>query len=127
MDTSPRPGGKACPQAKAVREHPAKGMAGGGGAPGGRSACGNAALGGAPGGSGGGAGGAIIAIFAHPGSKLILREIQVITGKGGAGGRGGQGQSGGVGLQGGPPGRPPPMLGEYACRLVGPYAYRRAS
>ncbi|WP_437624980.1 hypothetical protein [Sorangium sp. So ce1151] len=107
---------------------PGQGGGGGGGAPGGRSACGNAALGGASGGSGGGggcggkggygggAGGASIAIFAHPGSKLTLRETQVITGKGGAGGRGGEGQSGGVGLQGGPPGRPPPMLGEYACR-----------
>ncbi|WP_438038979.1 hypothetical protein [Sorangium sp. So ce128] len=107
---------------------PGQGGGGGGGAPGGRSACGNAALGGASGGSGGGggcgglgglsggAGGASIAIFAHPGSKLTLRETRIITGRGGAGGRGGEGQSGGAGLQGGPPGQSPDLGGEYACR-----------
>ncbi|MDC0678850.1 hypothetical protein [Sorangium atrum] len=107
---------------------PGQGGGGGGGAPGGRSACGSAALGGASGGSGGGggcggtggrgggAGGASIAIFAHPGSKLTLRETRVITGTGGAGGRGGEGQMGGQGVQGGPPGQAPAMGGEYACR-----------
>ncbi|WP_437293035.1 hypothetical protein [Sorangium sp. So ce426] len=107
---------------------PGQGGGGGGGAPGGRSACGNAALGGASGGSGGGGGcggtggkgggggGASIAIFAHAGSKLTLRETRVITGRGGAGGRGGEGQMGGQGVQGGPPGLDPPMLGEHACR-----------
>ncbi|WP_438018883.1 hypothetical protein WMF18_07300 [Sorangium sp. So ce315] len=107
---------------------PGQGGGGGGGAPGGRSACGNAALGGASGGSGGGggcggtggrgggAGGASIAIFAHAGSKLTLRETRVITGRGGYGGRGGKGQMGGQGVQGGPPGQAPDLGGEYACR-----------
>ncbi|WP_437981245.1 hypothetical protein [Sorangium sp. So ce117] len=107
---------------------PGQGGGGGGGAPGGRSACGNAALGGASGGSGGGggcggsggrgggAGGASIAIFAHAGSKLTLRETRVITGQGGYGGRGGEGQMGGQGVQGGPPGQPPDQGGEHACR-----------
>ncbi|WP_437962299.1 hypothetical protein WME76_44380 (plasmid) [Sorangium sp. So ce119] len=107
---------------------PGQGGGGGGGAPGGRSACGNAALGGASGGSGGGggcggtggrgggAGGASIAIFAHAGSKLTLRETRVITGPGGAGGRGGEGQMGGQGVQGGPPGQAPDLGGERACR-----------
>ncbi|WP_437929560.1 hypothetical protein WMF37_09910 [Sorangium sp. So ce291] len=107
---------------------PGQGGGGGGGAPGGRSACGNAALGGASGGSGGGggcggsggrgggAGGASIAIFAHPGSKLTLRETRVVTGPGGAGGRGGRGRFGGQGVQGGPPGQAPELGGEHACR-----------
>ncbi|WP_437852317.1 hypothetical protein [Sorangium sp. So ce363] len=107
---------------------PGQGGGGGGGAPGGRSACGNAALGGASGGSGGGggcggtggygggAGGASIAIFAHPGSKLTLRETRLITGPGGGGGRGGEGQMGGQGVQGGPPGQAPELGGEHACR-----------
>lgn len=107
---------------------PGQGGGGGGGAPGGRSACGNAALGGASGGSGGGggcggaggkgggAGGASIAIFAHTGSKLTLRETQVITGGGGYGGRGGEGQLGGQGAQGGPPGQASDLGGVYACR-----------
>ncbi|WP_441291864.1 hypothetical protein ACSRUE_16720 [Sorangium sp. KYC3313] len=107
---------------------PGQGGGGGGGAPGGRSACGNAALGGASGGSGGGggcggtggrgggAGGASIAIFAHAGSKLTLRETQVITGQGGYGGRGGKGQLGGQGVQGGPPGQASDLGGEHACR-----------
>ncbi|WP_437735800.1 hypothetical protein [Sorangium sp. So ce1335] len=107
---------------------PGQGGGGGGGAPGGRSGCGNAALGGASGGSGGGggcggsggrggsAGGASIGIFAHPGSKVTLRETRIITGPGGAGGRGGRGQLGGQGVQGGPPGRQGEMGGQYACR-----------
>ncbi|WP_434046217.1 MULTISPECIES: hypothetical protein [Sorangium] len=107
---------------------PGQGGGGGGGVPGGRSACGNAALGGASGGSGGGggcgglggpgggAGGSSIAIFAHPGSKLTLRETRIITGRGGYGGRGGEGQSGGTGYQGGPSGPLADTLGEYACR-----------
>ncbi|AUX29966.1 hypothetical protein SOCE836_020610 [Sorangium cellulosum] len=107
---------------------PGQGGGGGGGAPGGRSSCGNAALGGASGGSGGGGGcggtgggggapgGASIAIFAHPGSKLTLRETRVVTAGGGSGGGGGRGQMGGQGVQGGPPGRAPAMGGEYACR-----------
>ncbi|AUX20914.1 uncharacterized protein SOCEGT47_013900 [Sorangium cellulosum] len=77
---------------------PGHGGGGGGDAPGGRSACGDAAPGGASGGGGGGA------IFAHSGSKLTLRETRVITGRGGAGSRGGRGQLGGQGVQGGPPG-----------------------
>ncbi|WP_437588469.1 hypothetical protein [Sorangium sp. So ce1000] len=107
---------------------PGQGGGGGGGAPGGRSACGNAALGGASGGSGGGggcggtggrgggAGGASIAIFAHAGSKLTLRETRVITGRGGAGGRGGEGRMGGQGVQGGPPGQASDLDGVPACR-----------
>ncbi|MGK3991107.1 hypothetical protein WME99_49120 [Sorangium sp. So ce136] len=121
-------GWEGVPGSQAGTGAPGQGGGGGGGAPGGRSACGNAGLGGASGGSGGGggcggkgglggaAGGASIAIFAHPGSKLTLREMRVITRQGGAGGRGGEGQSGGQGVQGGPPGLGPPMLGEYACR-----------
>ncbi|WP_437487735.1 hypothetical protein WME75_07415 [Sorangium sp. So ce1014] len=107
---------------------PGQGGGGGGGARGGRSACGNAALGGASGGSGGGGGcggqggygggggGSNIAIFAHPGSKVTLRETSVVTGWGGAGGRGGEGQDGGAGPQGGPSGSRADTLSEYACR-----------
>lgn len=57
-----------------------QGAAGGGGAPGGRSACGNAALGGA----------CSIAIFAHPGGQLTLRETRSITGRAAAPEAGGQ-------------------------------------
>ncbi|WP_437624992.1 hypothetical protein [Sorangium sp. So ce1151] len=121
-------GWEGVPGRQGGRGAPGQGGGGGGGAPGGRSACGNTGLGGASGGSGGGggcggkggygggAGGASIAIFAHAGSMLTLRETRVITGEGGGGGRGGEGQFGGAGVQGGPPGPRADELGEYACR-----------